>query len=73
MRAARLDKSALARQLATLCASTFLQVIVAVSFQRPARDDNGNVETKPVCSSLLQCVYSNLVKMNSFIAENDIA
>jgi len=23
-------------------------------FQRPGRDDNGNVDTKPVCSSLLQ-------------------
>jgi len=34
----------------------FLQVVVAVSFQRPARDDNGNVETKPVCSGLLQLV-----------------
>jgi len=53
MRAARLDKYVLARSRATLCASTFLQVVVAVSFQKPARDDNGNVETKPVCSSLL--------------------
>ena len=53
MRAARLDKSVLACPRATLCASAFLQVVVAVSFQRPARDDNGNVETKPVCSGLL--------------------
>jgi len=53
MRAARLDKSVLARPRASLCASAFLQVVVAVSFQRPARDDNGNVETKPVCSYLL--------------------
>jgi len=54
MRAARLNKSILARPCATLCASAFLQVVVAVSFQRSARDDNGNVETKPVCSGLLQ-------------------
>jgi len=53
MRAARLDKSVLACPRATLCASAFLQVVVAVSFQRPARDGNGNVETKPVCSGLL--------------------
>jgi len=53
-RAACLDKSVLARPRATLCASAFLQVIVAVSFQRPARHDNGNVEKKLVCSSLLQ-------------------
>jgi len=51
MRAARLDKSVLARPRTTLCTSAFLQVVVAVSFQRPARD--GNVETKPVCSGLL--------------------
>jgi len=56
MRDAHLDKSVLAHPRATLCASAFLQVIVAVSFQRPARDDNGNVETKPVCSSLQQMV-----------------
>ena len=54
MCAARLDKSVLAHPRATLCASAFLQVVVAASFQRPARDDNDNVETKPVCSSLLQ-------------------
>jgi len=54
MRAARLDKSDLACPRTTLCASAFLQVVVAASFQRPARDDNGNVETKPVCSGLLQ-------------------
>ena len=54
MRAAYLDKSILARPCATLCASAFLQVVVAVFFQRPARDDNGNVKTKPVCSGLLQ-------------------
>jgi len=54
MRAACLDKSFLACPCATLCASAFLQVIVAVSFQRPARDDNGNVEKKTVCSGLLQ-------------------
>jgi len=56
MRAARLDKSVLACPHASLCTSAFLQVVVAVSFQRPARDDNGNVETKPVCSDLLQGV-----------------
>jgi len=55
-----LDKSVLARPRATLCASAFLQVVVAVSFQRPARDDNGNVETKPVCSGLLHMVSHNM-------------
>jgi len=53
-RAAHLDKSVLARPHATLCESASLQVFVEVSFQRPARDDNGNVETKTVCSGLLQ-------------------
>jgi len=57
IRAARLDKSILARPCATLCASAFLQVIVAVSFQRPARDDNGNVETKTAYSGLLHHYY----------------
>jgi len=52
IRAVRLDKSALASPRATLCTSAFLQVIVAV-FQRPGRDDNGNVETKPACSAIL--------------------
>jgi len=56
MCAACLDKSVLARPRASLCASAFLQVVVAVSFQRSARDDNDNVETKPVCSGLLQWV-----------------
>jgi len=67
MRAAYLDKSILARPCATLCASAFLQVVVAVSFQRPARDDKGNVETKPVCSGLLHhpvvrhcCLYGGV-------------
>jgi len=59
MRAAHLDKSALARPRTTLCASTFLQVVVEASFQRPARDDNGNVEKKTVCSSLLHQHISN--------------
>jgi len=54
MCAALLDKSILARPRPTLCASAFLQVVVAASFQRPGRDDNGNVETKPFCSGLLQ-------------------
>ena len=54
MHAAHLDKSVLARPRATLCTSAFLQVVVAASFQRPERDDNGNVEAKPVCSGLLQ-------------------
>jgi len=54
MHAACLDKSVLARPCAILCASAFLQVILAVSFQRPARDDNGNIEKKMVCSGLLQ-------------------
>ena len=53
MRAARLDKSVFAHPWATLCASAFLQVVVADSFQRPARDGNSDVETKPVCSGLL--------------------
>jgi len=60
--AARLDKSALACPCVTLCASAFLQVVVVVSFQRPARDDIGNVETKPVCSGLLQMVPDNFQK-----------
>jgi len=54
MHAAHLDKSVLAHPRASLCASAFLQVLVVVSFQRPARDGNGNVETKPVCRGLLQ-------------------
>jgi len=53
MCAARLDKSVLARPHTYLCTSAFLQVVVAASFQRPARDDNDNVKTKPVCSGLL--------------------
>jgi len=51
---ARLDKSVFARPRATLCASAFLQVVVAASFQRPPRDGNSDVETKPVCSGVLQ-------------------
>jgi len=53
MSVARLDKSNLACPRATLCTSAFLQVVLAVSFQRPAKDDNGNVETKPICSGFL--------------------
>ena len=52
MRAARLDKSDLASPCTTLPASTFLQFVV-VFFRKPGRDDNSNVETKPVCSGLL--------------------
>jgi len=37
-----------------LCASAFLQVVVVASFQRPARDGNSDVGTKPLCSGLLQ-------------------
>jgi len=54
MCAARLDKSALAHPRATLRASAFLQVVVVGFFQRPLRDDIGNVNTKPVRSSFLQ-------------------
>jgi len=54
MCAACLDKSVFACPRATLCASAFLQVVVAASFQRLARDGNSDVETKPVCSGLLQ-------------------
>ena len=56
MRAAHLDKSVLARPCASLCASAFLWVVVVVSFRRPVRDDDGNVEKKPVCSGLLHIV-----------------
>ena len=55
MRAARLDKSALASPRTIPHSSAFLQVVVAV-FWRPGRDDNGNVETKPVRSGLLHTV-----------------
>ena len=54
MRAAHLDKSVFACPRATLCASAFLQVVVAASFPRPARDGNSDVKTKPVCSGLLR-------------------
>ena len=66
MRAACLDKSVLASPRASLCASAFLQVLV-MFFQRPGRDDNGNVETKPVCSGLLH--YPNTVIFSMFLLE----
>jgi len=67
MRAACLDKSVLAHPRATLCTSALLQVVVAVSFQRPARDDNGNVETKPVCSGVLHVGNITAVNSHKFI------
>jgi len=73
MRAARLDKSVFAHPRATLCASAFLQVVVAASFQRPARDGNSNVETKPVCSGLLQYQSRNFITSGFFSSSDHVS
>ena len=52
MRAAHLDKSALASPC-LLCAQALSCRLECWFFQRPGRDDNSNVETKTICSGLL--------------------
>jgi len=53
MHVACLDKSAVAGPCATLCAQALSCRSLWRFFRRSGRGDNGNVETKPVCSSLL--------------------